>query len=72
MTKEDLLSFLDDEKRVIQWIADNIENSENAVILITWLGKMTEQLRTNISQLEQLKKVVSKDSNNTVGENENE
>ena len=55
MTKEDYLSFVDDTKKVLQWIGDNIENEENAVILITWINKMALKLEENFKKLEELK-----------------
>lgn len=55
MNKEEYLSFIEDTQKTIQWIADNIDNEENAVTLITWINKMALKLKGNLDRLEELK-----------------
>ena len=55
MNKEQYLHFVEDVQRTIQWIADNIEDEENAVTLITWINKMAIKLKDNLNKLEELK-----------------
>lgn len=55
MNKEQYLSFIEDVKRTLQWIGDNIEDEENAVTLITWINKMAIKLKDNLDKLEELK-----------------
>ena len=62
MDKEQFESFLEDTKKVIDWIADNIEDEENATTLITWINKMLIKLETNIKKLEELKENINKNN----------
>ena len=43
-------------KRTCQWVGDNIEDTEIATIIITWLQKMNKKVYDNVVALEELKK----------------
>jgi hypothetical protein len=55
MTVEEYKVFLNDVETTVQWITDNIEDAENALILITWIAKMLNQLQDNMEKLEEFK-----------------
>ena len=55
MDKEQYLSFIKDTSKTLNWIAENIENPENATILITWINKMADKFNDNFMALETLK-----------------
>lgn len=64
MNKEQYLSFIEDVKKTIQWIADNIEDEENALTLITWINKMSIKLKENLEKLEELKEKIENEEEN--------
>ena len=55
MDKEQYLNFIKDVTKTMNWVADNIEDAENATIIITWINKMADKFNQNFAALEALK-----------------